>query len=46
MEDILFYTMIELDINEVVSLCSTNKDLKKDNPGLFMKNLMKYINNF
>lgn len=23
-----------------------NKDLKKQNPGLFMKNLMKYINNF
>lgn len=23
-----------------------NKDLKKDNPALFMKNLMKYINNF
>lgn len=23
-----------------------NNDLKKENPGLFMKNLMKYINNF
>jgi hypothetical protein len=25
---------------------STNKDLKKEDPGLFMKNLLKYINNF
>jgi len=31
---------------KIQNFFSTNKDLKKDNPGLFMKNLMKYINNF